>query len=523
MADEFTANNLAEMMTDEEPALDVSIENFSGVATTFELVKSLYKDELGRPFSMTPGQNEIFDCIFKKQGPQGQKRVWIATHTQFGKSDTVSMAVLTRVATFGEKWVVIAPSQSKARIITSYLIKHIFDNEFTMARFKIEKGENSEQVRRERSKNRLTFDCGNNLVGEVFVLSAESRLTSGEDAGNALMGFGSPNVVMDEAALISDNADAKAMRMVSGFTGSGHDFVVKIGNPFNKNHFLKAYEDPDYYKINIDWERGLKEKNEYGEARITEKFIKEMRQKPFFRVLFENKFPEDNEIDLKNWSVLFTTDDIDRAMDGLENIKHIGELRLGQDVARGGANDTVWAKRSMNYMEILAKSRSDNLTETAMQTLYFMREEKIKAENVFIDDIGVGGGVTDALKAEQQNVRGVNVGLEALENSRFMNIRAEAYWRFKEWIKKGGKLNMSEDWYQLTKIKTKPDRKGRLKVMSKDEMRSMGIDSPDVADAGMLTFVRQEHGDLEARRTARKKRRERKTGGRGLHCTMGGY
>src|SRR3990167_3330176 len=229
--------------------------------STYELVKSLFKDDFGRPFSMTPTQNEIFDCIFKKKGPGGERRIHIMTFTQFGKSDLVSMAVLTRVATFGEKFVIIAPSQAKARIIIGYLIKHTFDNEFTLSRFKIKEGESIESIRRERSKNRLTFDCGDNKIGEVFILSAEGRLKSGEDVGNSLMGFGSPNVIMDEAALISDEADAKAMRMVGGFTGKGEDFVVKIGNPFKRNHFLSAYEDKGYYKINAGYKVGIEEAN----------------------------------------------------------------------------------------------------------------------------------------------------------------------------------------------------------------------------------------------------------------------
>lgn len=492
-------------------------------ASTKELVRSLYKDDLGRPFSMTPAQNEIFDCIFRKGSPDGKSRLHIMTHTQFGKSDTVSMAVLTRAATFGEKWVLVAPSQPKARIIMGFCIKHIFENEYTLDRFKIGEGESMDMIRRERSKNRLTFDAGNNQIGEIFILSAESRLKQSEDIGNALMGFGAPNLVEDEAALISDEADAKAMRMVGGFTGTGQDFVAKIGNPFTRGHFLSAYEDPAYHKLNVDWEQGINQKNEYGEPRLTLKFIEEMRKKPYFRVMYENKFPEADDIDSKNWAVLFVEDDIGRAMQGLENIKHVGELRLGQDVARGGDNYTVWVKRSMNYAEILAKSKSDNLTENSMQTMYFMRENKIIPENTFIDDIGVGGGVTDALKAEQKNVRGINVGLPALEQSRFANIRAEAYWRMKEWIKRGGKLNQSDDWWQLTKIKTKPDSKGRLRVMSKDEMRANGIDSPDAADALMLTFVRKEHGDLEQRRKIKQEKRRKHTFGRGLSVTMGGY
>ena len=812
---------------------------------------------------MTPGQNEIFDCIFKKKSPSGKKRIWIATITQYGKSDTVAMAVLTRVVTFGERWCIVAPSQAKARIISGYLIKHIFDNEYTTDRFKLDEGESVDKIRRERSKNKMTFDLGDGRIGEVFILSAESRLKSGEDIGNAMMGFGcfdsgalvltdrgeipigslvkekiaclvasfnentgkvewksilswqtnprgqrkmfevkttkggfictedhpifidkkgwvravdvkrydnvlwidkhntvdytqsdayhrmsklqedvlqatvahktdgfqrvqfevprndatgrveprmedakklfgmrkkiqrkgeevlrsimygiiqektqlgndcmrklwsritsykrkawekiflqsfvfrgiqqqkninvreselerrdrksslpsafqrqvektdkekgqyemplmfrednitdssyrlrqgeqqykqsdnslrlmprkdefqqknvagaivksvsivnynnqevfnievednhnyfvsgilihnSPNVIMDEAALISDEADAKAIRMVGGFTPFGTDFVVKIGNPFTRGHFLKAYEDPEYHKINIDYQRALKEK------RTTEKFIEEMRKKPFFRVLYENLFPLDNDIDSRGWTQLLSEQDIERAMvKNDEAFLHIGEKRLGNDVARGGENLTVWCLRSMNYAEIIAKSKQDNLTEIAGQTAFFMKDKGISSQNVFIDDVGVGGGAVDPLHYQQMKVRGVNVGQQALEQSRFTNIRAESYWRFREWIKKGGRLSKDDDWFQLAKIKYKPDSKGRLKIMSKDEMRAMGMDSPDVADAGMLTFVRAEHGDLEQRRKMRENKRQKHTFGRGLVVSMGGY
>ena len=487
-------------------------------ASPKELVKALYKDDEGNPFVLTEGQEEIFNAIFYKQGPSGERRIHIKTFTQYGKSDVVSMAVLTRVATFAEKWIIVAPSQPKARIIMGKVIKHLFENEYTLNRFKLQEGESMDVVRRERSKNRLTFDIGNNEIGEVFILSTESRLKQSEDVGNAMMGFGAPNLVEDEAALISDEADAKAMRMVGGFTNQGTDFVVKIGNPFTRGHFLDAQEDAAYYKINIDFDRGIRE------GRLTSKFVEEMRRKPYFRVLYENRFPEANDIDIKGWTQLISEDDVEKAMvRSGEDVKHVGEKRIGNDVARGGFNKTVWALRSMNYLEILAKSEQDNLTEIAGRTLFLMKENGVAAESTFIDDVGVGGGAVDPLHYEQKNVRGVNVGQQALEQSRFVNIRAEAYWRFREWLKKGGRLNRDDDWYQLCKIKYKPDSKGRLRIMSKDEMRMQGIDSPDVADAGMLTFVRKEHGDLEERRKKRADRKRKHSFNRGVKVTMGGY
>ncbi len=503
--------------TAEAPAAEASA--LPAFGTTKELVRALYKNEMGNPFEMTEGQNEIFDAIFTKGASVGKNRLHIKTYTQYGKSDTVSMAVLTRVATFPEKWCIVAPSLPKAKIIMGYLISHVFQNEYTTARFKVDPGENAESIRRERSKNRLTFDVGNGGIGEVFVLSAESRLKSGDDVGNSLMGFGAPNLIEDEAALVSDESDAKAMRMVGGFTAFGEDFVVKIGNPFQRNHFLAAQEDPAYHKINIDYDRGIRE------GRLTQKFIEEMRQKPYFRVLYENKFPENDDLDARGWSQLLNEDDVEGACDYEGTIAHIGEKRLGHDVARAGSNFTVWAKRSMPFLEILDKVHMDNLTEMAGRTLMHMKEHEIPAENVFIDDIGVGGGAVDPLKYQQKNVRAVNVGQPALESGRFVNIRAEAYWRFREWIKRGGKLCKchKDDWMQLTKVKYKPDAKGRLRIMSKDEMRSMGVESPDVADAGMLTFVRQEHGDLEERRKRRQAKRKKQVRGRGLSLTMGGH
>jgi len=494
-------------------------------ASTYDLVKALYKDDKGRAFSMTRTQNVIFDCIFRKQGPDGQRRIHVMTFTQFGKSDIVSMAVLTRVASFGEKWVIIAPSQSKARIIIGYLIKHIFDNEFTLSRFKINEGESVDSIRRERSKNRLTFDCGDNKIGEVFILSAESRLKSGDEVGNSLMGFGSPNVVMDEAALVSDEADAKAMRMVGGFTGSGDDFVVKIGNPFRRNHFLSAQQDPAYYKINADYHVGIAEKNEYGEQRLTEKFIEEMRKKPFFGVQYENRFPNADDVDLKGWTQLMSEEEIEIAMTYDETPQHTGEIRLGHDVARSGSDSSSWVKRSMNFCEALMKAHIPDLTDAAAQTMLLMNTHEILPMNTFVDDIGVGGGEVDHLHYQQKKIVAVNVANEALERSRFTNLRAEAYWRLREWIKKGGKLCKchQDDWLDMSRIKYKPDSKGRLRIMSKDEMRAMGLESPDVCDAAMLSFCRQEHGDMEARRKKREDKRKKQNYNRGLKLKMGGY
>ena len=60
------------------------------------LVKTLYKDEQGNPFILTDGQCDIFNLIFKKLTP----RVHIESFTRFGKSETVAIAILTKIFTY---------------------------------------------------------------------------------------------------------------------------------------------------------------------------------------------------------------------------------------------------------------------------------------------------------------------------------------------------------------------------------------------------------------------------------------
>ena len=108
----------------------------------------------------------------------------IPTHNSL----TIALAVLTRVATFPEKLAIVAPSLTKARIIMGYIIDHAFDNPFTASRLEIAKDESEQRLRRERSKNRLTFRQSDGSIGEVFVVSGDSKNT--QAAGESLMGLG---------------------------------------------------------------------------------------------------------------------------------------------------------------------------------------------------------------------------------------------------------------------------------------------------------------------------------------------
>ena len=455
-----------------------------------QLVKKFYKTDTGEPFILTEGQAEIFDLIFKKK----YSRVHCETCTRFGKSEVVSQAVLTRVSTFPEKWAIIAGQKEKARIIIGYIIKHIFDNEYTKARFVIEKGESEENIRRYRNKDRINFNVGNGLLGEVFITTASNAL-----------GFGASNIVLDEAALVNEKDFALVMRMLGDQIDN---FLCKVGNPWDSEHFDKSREDPRYHKVIIDYHQAIKE------GRLTEEYVEEMKQQPFFGVLYECKRPPFGIMDEKGWIPLLTKDEVRNAF--IDSATGFGIKKLGVDVAGGGRNFSVIVQRHSNYAKIIHKTKNPDTMTLAERVINQKNKEEIQNNDIFIDKVGIGKGAYDILTREITGIRGVNGGAEPtteIEKEKFVNLRAEMFWKARQWILGGGKLEKHEDWFQLAKIKyrTKLEgTKGKMIIMSKEEMIKNGIDSPDIADSLAMTFSTPDIPPLsdEARR-----RQEQEQGG----------
>ena len=58
-------------------------------------------------------------------------------------------------------------------------------------------------------------------------------------------------------------------------------------------------------------------------------------------------------------------------------------------------------------------------------------------------------------------------------------------------MNEGGSLEPSGEWDVLKHIKYKVNSAGKIQIISKDELRKMGIPSPDVLDAIAMTFSRK--------------------------------
>lgn len=453
-----------------------------------EVVSRLFKNDYGEPFDLTQGQINLFRAIYEKQHPRTQ----FECYTQYGKSDTVSMAVLLRVTTFPEKWIILGGTKEKAEIIMGKLIKHIFDNDYCLAKFDTG-GQSLERIKSEKSKDRVTFrvdDTG--AVGEVMVLSADAKKKN-KDAGDILIGHGGQHLIEDDAALIPDPIHGKALRMLGGHK---ENFLLKITNSLGRNHAYRSRNDPKFKSIIIDYIQGI------AEGRITQEFVDEMRKEldpVMFDSLYGCIYPPADMVEEGGWMPLITEEEILAAQ--ARKVMAIGKKKLGADIAEG-TNYNAFVVRQDNYAYVKKKTQEKDLMKTADEVMSIRKEEYIIPEETYIDATGVGSGVASRCRQLSANVNAIKTGEKPTEVSEkdkianpieFYNLRAEITWKGVQWIKHGGALEPNKDWAQLAKLRYRVGVGNKIQIMPKEMMRARMLisptESPDVADAFVLTFA----------------------------------
>lgn len=118
-----------------------------------------------------------------------------------------------------------------------------------------------------------------------------------------------------------------------------------------------------------------------------------------------------------------------------------------------------------------------------------------RADAVFVDGTGVGGGVVDRLRQLQVPVFDIQFGSKAdgfgLEGDKtlYANKAAEMWGAMREWLKGGAIPNDQELIAQLTGREYGFNGRNEIQLEKKDDMKKRGLASPDLADALGLTFA----------------------------------
>lgn len=175
---------------------------------------------------------------------------------------------------------------------------------------------------------------------------------------------------------------------------------------------------------------------------------------------------------------------------------------FGVDVGRfGNDRSVVFERRGLVARKpwVLAKADNVQVAEKIISLYYEHRPERI-----FVD-AGQGQGVIDILHRTLNCVIEVPFASSALDNTKFLNRRAEMWYTMREWIRHGGQIpDIPELVTEISAPLYMFNQSGKIQLEEKKLIKERIGKSPDLADALALTFAapvlpntghRQEYAD----------------------------
>ncbi len=203
-----------------------------------------------------------------------------------------------------------------------------------------------------------------------------------------------------------------------------------------------------------------------------------------YRIDVLGEFPKADVIDDKGYIRIVNDDDIHITNEDGK----IGKYILGVDPAWEWEDETVWVIRNSVHARLVGREATSNGKTIAQKTITLMTEYGIEAENVVIDNFGVGVDCIQELAYMGYKVNSLYLWKESEDKYTFLNKRAELYRKLREWLKKWWELIQNKGWDELKNIKYRRTESNQIQIKPKRDMRKEWIKSPNVADALALTF-----------------------------------
>ena len=181
-------------------------------------------------------------------------------------------------------------------------------------------------------------------------------------------------------------------------------------------------------------------------------------------------------------------------------------LIVGVDMAWGGSDDNVIRfrrgndARSIKPIRIKGEfTRNPDVMVGRLSDVLVTEYAGKKPDWMFVDSAGIAGPVVAKLmEMGFKNVSEINFGADS-PDAKYANMRSFMWGRMKDWLPHGAidsvhRGGVNCDHCQLEMDLTGPgyrlDKKVRVVLESKDDMKKRDVDSPDDGDALALTFAR---------------------------------
>lgn len=296
-------------------------------------------------------------------------------------------------------------------------------------------------------------------------------------------------VIFDEASAVADII----WETVEGALTTFLCIWIVFGNPIRNTGRFKAC----FTKYRDLW---IRRKVDSRTAKMTNKVQLEKYRKQYgedsdyFRKRVRGEFP------VQSTNQLISEQAVEKCRALVLPGYEIFPIRISCDVARSDDGDktVIMVVQGRKILECISMQIRDTLAiYTKLVECWNFWNKRCDNITVFVDDIGVGGGVTDMLK-KVSGMRQIPIiaGAEPSDPVRFLNLRMNMWWDMMEAIVEGIDMTeLSEDHYDrlksdLTNIEyflIPKNQKYQLEGVA--EIKERSLPSPDYGTALAQTFA----------------------------------
>lgn len=310
-------------------------------------------------------------------------------------------------------------------------------------------------------------------------------------------GFGYKLIILNEAGIILKDQYLwnNAVRpMLMDFPDS---IAIIGGTPKGKNLFWELHNKGGVEK---DWESFIYSSysNPFIDPAEVDKLVNELPESVVRQEIYAG-FTDETA------NILIPYDLIVEAMNRPSYDTEHEEI-WGVDIARHGDDLSVLAKRKFKEIyEVKSFSIPDTM-QLASHLYHCYNDSKIKPRHIFIEVTGMGYGVYDRLRELGAPVLPADVGMKSAMD-KVLNKRAEMYIRLKNKLKEGLKLPDDRRLLrQLSNVYFEYNDKANMKLVAKEQIKDIIMESPDLADACALTYYEDIPQGLEETPASYKKK-----------------
>ena len=409
-----------------------------------------------------PWQAELMEQV-----AQGTRKISVRSGHGTGKSTVASWTIL---------WYFLTKHPCKI-VLTAPTSSQLFDALFSEVKSWVKKLPDALQNLLEVTSDRIVLIPA---PQDKFI----SVRTSRAEVPEAMAGIHSANVllVVDEASGIPE----QVFEAAAGSMSAESACTIMLGNPvrtsgtfYESHHRLKS----EWYTMHVSC---------VDSPRVSKEFVKEMairygEDSSAFNVRVLGEFPKTDDETIISLSLVEDAQVRDVQM------SEFTPKIWGLDVARFGTDHSVLAERQGTIVNFIESWKGKDLMQLTglVHAKYNEITPSQQPVEILVDSIGLGSGVVDRLKELGLPVRGINVAESPSMRNQYVNLRAELWFRMKEWLEaRDCKLPKDEQLFsELVAPRYSFTSVGKLKVESKQEMKKRGLPSPDRADAVILTLA----------------------------------